>query len=148
MKKVLYILTLAVIIPFCNSCSDDHTYEDTADPVLSYYQIVGTWRLTEWNGEEIDSDARYFYMVLESKERTFTIYQNLDSANPYSMTGTFSLEYDEEEEINVVSGMYDHEFGFWSHEYRVIKTDDDTMVWTAIDDPEDVSVYKRSTLPE
>lgn len=148
MKNILELWACALIIFGFTACSEDHSYEDDSDPVIAYYQIVGTWQLVEWNGESMGTDGRYVYMVLESKDRVFTIYQNLDTAQPRDLSGTFELEYDEDAGVNLVSGMYDHEFGFWNNDYIVTKPDNDTMVWTVSGNDSDVSVYKRCELPE
>lgn len=148
MKNILKLWAFALIVSGVAACSEDHSYDDDSAPVLSYHQIVGTWQLTEWNGEPLGTDGRYVYMVLESKERTFSVYQNIDTAQPRELSGTFELGYDDNEGINYVSGMYDHEFGFWSNDYVVTKPDEDTMVWTVYGDEGDVSVYKRRELPE
>lgn len=148
MRKIIGFISLISAVLAFQSCKVDHSYESSDDPVLSYYQITGTWKLSEWKGESIEDDGRFFYMVLESKDTKFTVYHNLDSARPISLTGTFSLEYDEDEGVNVVSGLYDHEYGLWANDYIVSKKGDDKMVWTAVSDPGDVSVYARTELPE
>lgn len=148
MRKIIGFISLISAVLAFQSCKVDHSYESSDDPVLSYYQITGTWKLSEWKGESLDGDGRFFYMVLESKDTKFTVYHNLDSARPISLTGTFSLEYDEDEGVNVVSGLYDHEYGLWANDYIVSKKGDDKMVWTAVSDPGDVSVYVRTALPE
>lgn len=58
------------------------------------------------------------------------------------------MEYDEDEGVNVISGIYDHEYGLWANDYIVTLKGADSMVWTSVSDPEDVSVYIRSELPE
>ena len=58
------------------------------------------------------------------------------------------MEYDEDEGVNVISGIYDHEYGLWANDYIVTLKDADSMVWTSVSDPEDVSVYIRAELPE
>lgn len=148
MKKIFGFISLFSAILAFQACEVDHSYESTDDPVLSYYQIAGTWKLSEWKGESLEGDARFFYMVLESKDTRLTVYHNLDSARPISLSGAFDLEYDEDEGVNVISGLYDHEYGLWANDYIVRMNGDDKMVWTAVSDPEDVSVYVRTKLPE
>ena len=148
MRKIFGFISLITAVLAFQSCKVDHSYESSDDPVLSYYQIAGTWKLSEWKGVSIEDDGRFFYMVLESKDTKFTVYHNLDSARPITLTGTFGLEYDEDEGVNVVSGMYDHEYGLWANDYIVRMRDKDTMVWVALSDPGDVSIYVRTTMPE
>ncbi len=114
---------------------------------MSYYQISGEWHLTEWRGEDMTSGDRYVYISLESRDRAFNIYQNLDSAVPVRYSGTYELVYDEENGVNLVNGVYDHEFGFWNNDYIVRLQDEDTMVWTSSADDTDISVYRRADIP-
>lgn len=148
MKKIFGFISLISAILAFQACEVDHSYESTDDPVLSYYQIAGTWKLSEWKGANIGDDGRFFYMTLVSKDAEFTIWHNLDSARPISLTGTFTMEYDEDEGVNVISGIYDHEYGLWANDYIVTLKDADSMVWTSVSDPEDISVYIRAELPE
>ena len=59
------------------SCEKDHTYEDDTDPEIALYQITGTWKLESWSYGQIPEGV-YSYIVLDSKENTFEIYQNVD----------------------------------------------------------------------
>ena len=142
--KLFLFLTILVNAVSCDDYNDSHQVEP--DPVLSYYQLSGTWRLDKWNGETQD-DVTYVYVKLNSKEQTFAIYSNIDSYYPVVRTGHFDLEYDYDNEYNVISGFYDYSFGFFQYDYKVNKVDDDTMIWTAIG-AEDVCVYRRASLPE
>ncbi|MGM9741803.1 MAG: hypothetical protein ACI3ZC_01920 [Candidatus Cryptobacteroides sp.] len=148
MKKYISILAAGLTAVFAlASCEEDHSYEDLSDPVLSYYQLTGEWQLAEWRGEDMTSGDRYVYVSLESRDRTFNIYQNLDSAVPVHYSGTYELVYDEENGVNLVNGLYDHEFGFWNSDYIVRLQDEDTMVWTSAADDADISVYRRAEIP-
>lgn len=40
-------------------------------------------------------------------------------------------------------GLYDHDYGFWSHKYVISALYRDTMVWTALDDENEVQVFQR-----
>ena len=45
---------------------------------------------------------------------------------------------------NVIKGIYDNSiYTYWAHDYEVSGLTGDRMVWTATDNPEDVSVYVR-----
>lgn len=78
--KMMLLLTMALFM----SCGDDDEVKlpDTKD--VNYANIAGTWRLSEWNGEKIDGDTRYYYIKFDRKEkdgkRSYTIYTNLNSA--------------------------------------------------------------------
>ena len=148
MKNILKIFVLLAISANLISCKDDNTGSiKPVDPVLSYYQLAGTWKLVEWNGVAQDETKPYVYIKLDSKEQTFSMYSNIDSYYPTVRTGYFDLEYDDQLEYNVLTGYYDYSFGFFQYDYRVVKSGDDKMIWTAID-AEDKCVYVRSELPE
>lgn len=68
MKKIFGFISLISAILAFQACEVDHSYESTDDPVLSYYQIAGTWKLSEWKGANIGDDGRFFYMTLVSKD--------------------------------------------------------------------------------
>lgn len=57
------LLTMALFM----SCGDDDEVKlpDTKD--VNYANIAGTWRLSEWNGEKIDGDTRYYYIKFDRK---------------------------------------------------------------------------------
>ena len=54
-----------------------------------------------------------------------------------------SLFTTDEELGAIVMGQYDYGIGDWNHQYIVTDLDADSMVWTAKDNPEDVSLYVR-----
>ena len=147
MKTLFRILFLA-LLPFgFGACDDDHSYFDDAPKEISYSEVAGCWQLTQWNGTALD-DSRYFYITLDRRDKTFEIYQNFDSAKSRRLTGTYTLTYDEEKG-NTISGIYDHASGAWNHDYRIDGPERETMTWTVLDDPTDVSVYTRcESVPE
>lgn len=63
--KMMLLLTMALFM----SCGDDDEVKlpDTKD--VNYANIAGTWRLSEWNGEKIDGDTRYYYIKFDRKEK-------------------------------------------------------------------------------
>lgn len=110
------------------SCEKDHTYEDDSDPEIALYQITGTWKLESWSYGQIPEGV-YSYIVLDSKENTFEIYQNVDSPYSRHLTGNFSLVYKEDKGQNIISGWYDHDSGFWASDYIVTTVTADSMTW-------------------
>ena len=88
--KMMLLLTMALFM----SCGDDDEVKlpDTKD--VNYANIAGTWRLSEWNGEKIDGDTRYYYIKFDRKEkdgkRSYTIYTNLNSATSQQIPGSFT----------------------------------------------------------
>lgn len=147
MKNIIKFFLLLTITAFTVSCTEKIEVQDTADPVLSYYKLAGTWKLVEWNGTAYDDTMPYVYVTLDSKEQTFTLYSNLDSYYPVVRTGLFDMEYDYDLQYNILTGYYDYSFGFFQYDYRVLLDGNDKMIWMAID-AEDKCVYTRSELPE
>lgn len=147
MKNIIKLFLSLAIAAFTVSCTEKFEVQDTADPVLSYYKLAGTWRLVEWNGITYDDSKPYVYVTLDSKEQTFTLYSNLDSYYPVVRTGLFDMEYDTDLQYNILTGYYDYSFGFFQYDYRVLLEGTDKMIWIAIG-AEDKCVYTRSELPE
>lgn len=146
MKNILKITLLLSLIFSTVACSsDDNTDYNDASLDVNYLNVSGTWALTEWNGEAIDNI--YCYLVLDRKEKTFVMYQNMDSMTPRKLTGTFTLSKDKNDEtIDLISGVYDFGNGKWNNDY-IIQVYKDKMIWTVSNDPSDVSVYTRYELP-
>ena len=85
---MMLLLTMALFM----SCGDDDEVKlpDTKD--VNYANIAGTWRLSEWNGENLEGDTRYYYITFDRKEkdgkRSYTIYTNLNSATSEQIPGS------------------------------------------------------------
>ena len=102
---------------------DEVKLPDTKD--VNYANIAGTWRLSEWNGEKIDGDTRYYYIKFDRKEkdgkRSYTIYTNLNSATSQQIPGSFTLNK-EEDYGDVISGTYYYQLDTddeWEYSYIV-----------------------------
>ena len=147
MKNITKFILLLAMTVLAVACNNKTTPQETADPVLSYYKLAGTWKLAEWNGVSYDNSITYVYLTLDSKEQTFTLYSNMDSYYPEVRSGLFDLEYDYDLQYNVLTGYYDYSFGFFQYDYRVLLEGNDTMIWMAIG-ANDKCVYKRSEVPE
>lgn len=147
MKNIVKLFLLLAVSAFTISCNEKMGVQDTADPVLSYYKLAGTWRLVEWNGAKYDDSTPYVYLTLDSKEQTFKLYSNVDSYYPVVRSGKFDLVYDNDLQYNVLTGYYDYSFGFFQYDYRVLMESNDKMIWVAIG-AEDKCVYSRAELPE
>ena len=79
------------------------------------------------------------YLDIVRRDTEFTLYTNVGTFSADIFTGIFHVD----EESGVVSGRYDHTLGDWNHSYHVTELTAGRMVWTATDDPSDVSVYVR-----
>lgn len=144
MKKILKSVFAALLASVAlSSCMEDGPETVSYLPVTAN-NISGTWQLSEWLGKPVPAGS-YVYMDIVRRDTEFTLYYNLETFSPYVRTGIYSVD----EETGVISGRYDHYAGDWTHSYTVSELTRDRMVWTAVDDPQDVSVYVRvDSVPE
>ena len=146
MKKLLKGAFLALIaVVAMTACSDEDPYQDPAMDVTPN-NIAGTWRLASWSGGEL-AEGSYVFIDFVRADRTYTLYQNIDSPQLRILTGSYYIETDAELGA-VIRGSYDYGNGEWTHRYIVSDLTADRMVWTAKNDANDVSVYVRAELPE
>ena len=140
MKKLLRLTALMALLVAAVSCSK---HDDTPDPSLdiNVSNIAGIWKLAAWNNAPLE-EGTYVYMELTRRDRTFTLYENLDSFSARRITGSYHLDIDEDLGA-VIRGQYDYGNGDWRHRYIISRLTADTMIWIAKDDAEDVSVYER-----
>lgn len=141
---LLTISLLALIFGFV-SC-DEPTPEVPAEPELEVTanNIAGEWKLAEWKGAL--AEGSYVYIAFDRRERTYTLYQNLDSFSTRKLTGSFYIETDPELGA-VIRGNYDYDRGDWAHRYWVISLSANEMVWVNLDNVVDHSVYVRTQIP-
>ena len=142
---LLTISLLALILGFV-SC-DEPTPEVPAEPELEVTanNIAGEWKLAEWKGAPL-AEGSYVYINFVRSDRTYTLYQNLDSFSTRKLTGSFYIETDPERGA-VIRGNYDYDRGDWAHRYCVISLTANEMVWVNLDNVVDQSVYTRTTIP-
>lgn len=146
MKNFFKIVLFSFIFAVAGACDDDNQAIDSTLPVTTN-NIAGTWQLAQWNGAPL-ADNSYVYLQLIRKDKLFKLYQNLDSFQLRVLTGRFNLT-DDEQLGTVIRGQYDHGTGDWQHRYIIRDLTADRMVWVALDDPEDISVYVRcDAIPE
>ena len=105
--------------------------------------ISGKWELVQWNGSSL-TEGTYVYLNIVRNDRTYTMYQNLDSFTnvPHVVTGSYFIEYDPELGA-ILRGNYDHDSGDWAHRYIVKDLTADQMYWVAKDDPTFVQKFVR-----
>ncbi|WP_303207648.1 lipocalin family protein [Bacteroides oleiciplenus] len=146
MKNIVTYLMLVTAF-LLSACSEEEMMSEPEYLPVNYANIAGTWKLSEWNGQEM-GEERYCYLVIGRKadedtgKRTLDIYMNMDSDKSRHLTSTYELEEDEDLGT-IISGMYDHSAGFWNNSYLISELEYSRMVWTVSDDFEDVSVYVR-----
>ena len=145
MKRILRQVVLAITMTvIAVSCSDKEEYvEPTLD--VTPNNIAGCWRLDSWRGGAI-SEGSYVYIDFVRADKTYTLYQNIDSQYKRIITGRFFI-YTDAEQGAIIRGNYDYGNGDWAHRYIVTDLTEERMVWTALDNPADVSVYVRAALP-
>lgn len=148
MKKIFNILASAVLLATLVSCQKDHSYEDNTPVQINNYSLRGAnegrWQLSLIDGQKLAEDL-YQYIVFNTADLEFEIIQNLNSQNPVSVTGTYTLEYSEEDG-NVLAGDYDHASGPWANDYVITSISADRMTWAVLGDP--ASTYEYVTCPE
>lgn len=141
--KRAFLATMVMALAI--SCSKDEEYQEpTLD--LTPNNIAGCWCLESWNGNALP-EGSYVYIDFVRADRTYTLYQNVDSHYVRKLTGNYFI-YTDEEQGAIIRGNYDFGNGDWAHRYIVSDLTAERMVWTALDNKDDVSIYVRTTLPE
>ena len=105
--------------------------------------ISGKWELVEWNGASLTSGT-YVFLDIVRNDRTFKMYQNLDSFNnvPHVVSGSYYIETDPELGA-IIRGSYDHDSGDWAHRYIIKDLTATKMTWVAKDDQDFVQKFVR-----
>lgn len=145
MKRLMIhlLVSISVISMVAISCIDKPDVEVEEYLDVNANNISGKWELAEWNGSAL-TDGTYVFMEIVRNDRTFTLYQNLDSFNdvPHVVTGSYFIETDPELGA-IIRGSYDHDSGDWAHRYIIRDLTRESMIWVAKDDPEFVQKYVR-----
>ena len=134
MKKILTLISIIALASFASSCEK---VEDNPQPQqleVNAHNISGQWALVEWNGDYL-LDGTYVYLDIVRNDKTYTMYQNMDSFSnvPHIVTGSYYLTTDVELG-SIIRGSYDHDCGEWSHRYIIESLTADEMFWVATDD--------------
>lgn len=108
--------------------------------------IAGTWTLSTLNDQPL-AESSYVYIDFVRSDRTFTLYQNVDSFGNRTLTGRYYLYVDDELGVVMIRGEYDHGAGEWNHRYIVESLTRNSMRLVAKDNTGDVCYYQRTTLP-
>ena len=146
MKKILILLSIIAIAVV--SCEKNPMREDPPQLEVNANNISGQWELVEWNGENL-TEGTYVYLDIVRNDKTYTMYQNMDSFSnvPHVITGSYRLSTDEELGA-IIRGTYDHDSGEWSHRYIIQSLTANEMFWVAKDDPSFTQKFRRvSTIP-
>ena len=146
MKRFI-LLTISLLMASLSfvACDDEPVVPTEPQLEVTANNIAGEWQLSLWKGAPL-AEGSYVYLSFDRRERTFCIYQNLDSFSTRELTGAFYIETDPELGA-IIRGSYDYDRGDWAHRYVVTSLTANEMVWVAKDDTEDVSVYSRVEIP-
>ena len=144
MKKFLKGAFLALMAVAMTACvEDDSKWQPSLD--VTPNNIAGSWCLQSWSGGEM-AEGSFVYIDFVRADRTYTLYQNIDSQQTRVITGRYYIENDAEFGA-IIRGSYDYGNGDWAHRYIVTNLTEDSMMWTAKDNTEDVSIYIRADIP-
>lgn len=144
MNRISTIITLAFVMAASTLVSCEKVDSDSVVYLeVNANNISGKWELVEWNGSELAADT-YVYLDIVRNNRTYTMYQNVDSFDnvPHVVTGSYSLETDPELGA-VIRGNYDYDSGDWAHRYIIKNLTATEMTWVAKDNKDFVQKYKR-----
>lgn len=132
---------LLFMLTMLSSCVEKVTPIEYLD--VNANNISGTWKLIQWN-ETTMNESTYMYVDFVRNDRTFTIWQNVDSFSdvPHIITGSFYIETDVEHGA-IIRGNYDNDSGDWAHRYIVKELTATSMKWIAKDVPDFIQVFER-----
>ncbi|MGL4519039.1 MAG: lipocalin family protein [Phocaeicola sp.] len=138
--KIMMFFSLLFTATACSN-SDEPVIENM--PIeATYANVAGTWELTSWNDAPL-AEGLYCYLEFNRKDRTFVIYDNMNSMVAHKQTGSFTIAKDpKNEKIDLISGRYDYDGGKWSNVYQLVVFENQ-MNWTVQGDLSDVSIYER-----
>ncbi len=144
MRNIVKVLIAAVVLMVTSCVSKKDTEPAPQYLDVNASNIAGNWALQTLNGEALAKDI-YLYLDLVRKDMTFSMYTNIDGFTnvAHVETGRFVLYVDELLGAAVIRGDYDHGAGEWAHRYTVTELTSESMIWTALDDPTFVQVFKR-----
>ncbi len=142
--KSLLLVSMAIFTMV--ACDKEDVQGDNGQLDVTRHNISGVWSLKTWNGNAL-AEGSFVYIEFERADRTYTMWQNLDSAPTRKLTGIYNIDLDEELGA-VIRGNYDNGNGDWNHQYVVRSLTADEMILVAKDDADDICVYVRAELPE
>lgn len=141
------LLSVFAVMMFVSCDKGDKT------PVVEFLDVnpnnlSGVWELSLLNGNALE-EGTYVYLDIVRKDRTYTMYQNIDSFShvPHVVTGSYFIDTDPELGA-IIRGNYDHDSGDWSSRYIVTELTTDYMIWVAKDDASFVQKFVRSQIPD
>lgn len=136
MKRIISLIAIIAFSVAAVSCDKVILTEpDEVQLEVNAHNISGQWQLLKWNGEEL-AEGTYVYLDIVRNDKTFTMYQNMDSFTdvPHVLTGSYFL-YTDEELGAIIRGNYDHDGGEWAHRYSITNLTENEMYWVSTDNP-------------
>jgi hypothetical protein len=149
MKNIFRLTYIVLFALVTFSCSDDDN--ETADKGIevNYANVSGVWQLTDWNGDRLGSDGRYYYIEFvrkaEDGKRSYRIFTNINSFVSQKITGSYELIKDEDYG-DIIDGTYDYTLSTdngWEFSYVVKSLTDTSMEWVGVDAEDQVRTYTR-----
>ena len=143
MKKILTLISIIAIAFSAASCEKEQNNAQPQQLEVNAHNISGQWELVQWNGSAL-VEGTYVYLDIVRNDKTYTMYQNMDSFTnvPHVITGSYVLSTDVELGA-IIRGIYDHDCGEWSHRYVIKSLTSNTMEWVAVDDASFTQTYIR-----
>lgn len=140
MASALVAMT-ALVFSSCDSNEVPHPEEQQIE--VNANNISGKWELVEWNDSPL-AEGTYIYLDIVRNDKTYTMYQNIDSFGslPHVVTGSYYIDFDVELGA-VIRGNYDHDSGDWAHRYRIVSLTAGEMIWVAKDDETFIQRFYR-----
>lgn len=143
MNRIITLLIAMAAALMLSACDPNDLSQPVTYLEVNAHNISGTWELAEWNGTAL-AEGTYVYLDIVRNDRTYTMYQNLDTFKdvPHILTGSYFIETDPEYGA-VIRGNYNHDSGDWAHRYIVRNLTENEMTWIAKDDETFVQKFVR-----
>lgn len=147
MKNIFKTALLAVAFFAFVSCSEKENEAVVEYLDVTANNLAGDWRLETWNDGLVPEDGVSVYIRFIRKDSRYEMYSNVGSMEFVRQTGDFVVLTDDVAGY-IIRGNYDNTLNEeWNHRY-IVRLTADRMVWTALDDPADVCVYVRCSIPD
>lgn len=148
MKKLFRLLIAATMMMVagygCEQPEDNTLPEEQLEVTAA--NLSGSWKLDKWNDVQLP-ESNFVYIDFERSDRTYTLYQNIDSFDKRTITGRYFIYVDETLGEAILRGEYDHGAGEWNHRYIVKSLTATTMLLVAKDNIEECCSYIRQEIP-
>lgn len=148
MKKLFTLLCSVAFVLVAGYGCDTPDQEPQPSPQLEVTpnNISGSWKLSLWNDAEIPENS-YVYIDFVRSDRTYTLFQNIDTFDKRTITGRYFIYTDEELGAAVLRGEYDYGNGEWNHRYIVASLTAEQMILIPTDTQTEEFVYDREEIP-